>query len=259
MIPIAGWAHLALLSRRNVPIFGIIAAPVVALALQEWLALAPARTVASWLRKAAATLQSFAGEVDETDRIGRLHLTSAAAAVVLIALFYAPNAPAKCRAEYDPKLYPAKALAVLRKPELAKSIFTGDQWGDYLIYRLYPNTKVFVDGRSDFYGTKFSETYLDVMSVKYSWQESLDRYGVDTVLLSPNAPLAGTLKESSRWRPIYDDGTAIVFSAVRSSASEGQQVSIVPRNNGKDRDRKVTKLQSSDHTITKTKFRSEPT
>ena len=259
VILIAGWAHLALLSRRNVPIFAIIAAPVVALALQEWLTLAPAGGVAAWLRKTAAMAQSFAGEVDETDRIGRLHLTSAMAALVLIALFYAPNAPAKCRAEYDPKLYPAKALAVLRKPELAKSIFTGDQWGDYLIYRLYPNTKVFVDGRSDFYGTKFSETYLDVMSVKYDWQESLDRYGVDTVLLSPNAPLAGTLKESSRWRPIYDDGTAIVFSAVRSSAAAGQQVSIVHRNNGKDRDRKVTKFQSGDHTITKTKFRSEPT
>lgn len=258
VILIAGWAHLALLSRRNVPIFGMIAAPVVALALQEWLTLLPASRVAAWLRKTAATAQSFAGEVDETDRIGRVYLTSFAAALVLIALFYAPNAPAKCRAEYDPKLYPAKALAVLRKPELATSIFTGDEWGDYLIYRLYPNTKVFVDGRSDFYGRKFSEAYLDVMAVKYDWQESLDRYGIDTVLLSPNAPLAGTLKESSRWRPIYDDGTAIVFSAIRSGASEGEQISIVPRNNRKDRDRKVTKLESRDHTITKNNSRSEP-
>ena len=38
-------------------------------------------------------------------------------------------------------------------PTPSARIFTHDQWGDYLIYRLYPQTKVFMDGRSDFYGT----------------------------------------------------------------------------------------------------------
>jgi hypothetical protein len=70
---------------------------------------------------------------------------------------------------------------------------------------------VFIDGRSDFYGSKFVQKYLDIVNVKYNWQRHLNEYGVDTVLLQTDAPLAGALKESSRWHVVYDDGDAIVF------------------------------------------------
>jgi len=90
-------------------------------------------------------------------------------------------------------------------------IFTNDEWGDYLIYKLYPKHQVFVDGRSDFYGDDFVQKYLDVMNVKYDWQQTLGSFGINTILLSPSAPLAGALKESSRWRLVYDDGVALVF------------------------------------------------
>jgi hypothetical protein len=52
---------------------------------------------------------------------------------------------------------------------------------------------------------------MDVMNVKYDWQQTLDKYGVDTILLPVDAPLAGAVKETKRWRAIYDDGRAIVF------------------------------------------------
>ncbi len=90
-------------------------------------------------------------------------------------------------------------------------IFTNDEWGDYLIWSLYPSNQVFVDGRSDFYGDDFENKYLDVLNVKYGWEKTLGRFGVDTILLPPDAPLAGALKESSRWRAVYDDGVALVF------------------------------------------------
>ena len=61
-------------------------------------------------------------------------------------------------------------LATLRSDPSAR-IFTHDQWGDYLIYRLYPGHKVFVDGRSDFYGDDFEEKYIDVLNVKYGWEK----------------------------------------------------------------------------------------
>ena len=192
-----------------------------------------------------------------TDSIARLHLTSAAAACLLVALFYAPNAPAKCRAEYDAKRYPAKAVEVLRQAGSPEAIFTDDEWGGYLIYRLYPSNKVFIDGRSDFYGSTFNEKYLDVMNVRYDWEKNLEQYHVNAILLSPNAALAGTLKESRRWRPIYDDGVAIVFRATGDRGSEAAQVSVVS-NGGKDRDRKITKSQTRDLTITKPHPRSEP-
>jgi hypothetical protein len=148
-------------------------------------------------------------------------------------LFSLPFRPQSLRAEYDPKRYPAKALQVLRGPELAHSIFADDEWGDYLIYRLYPTTKVFVDGRSDFYGAKFNEKYLDVMNGKYNWKDTLKRYGIQAVVLPVAASLASTLKETPDWRPVYDDGVAIVFRRadarqLRAARPESEQVSAVP-------------------------------
>jgi hypothetical protein len=118
-----------------------------------------------------------------------------------------------------------------------KTTFADDLWGGYLIYKLYPaGGKVFVDGRSDFYGRKFDEAFIDVLGVKYGWERTLGRYGVDTVLLQVGAPLAGALKESARWHVVYDDGSAIVFhSAAGIVAAERNSIA----NSGTDRDREV--------------------
>ena len=138
---------------------------------------------------------------------------------------------------------------MLRRDPSAR-IFTYDQWGDYLIYRLYPRTKVFVDGRSDFYGDEFEEKCLDVLHVKYDWEKTLDRFGIDTILLPPSAPLAGALKESSRWRVAYDDGVALVFRPAQKTA--GESVSAAT-SGGPSRDREITKTEARDRAITPTK------
>jgi hypothetical protein len=237
---IAGWAHLGLLMGRNIPIFVIVAAPPVAWALFELLEALAGAPVALWLRRAAASVQDGAREFGILDRQPRLHLTAALGALAIGALLYSPAAAGKFRAEYDPKVYPAKALESLSGPEFARGIFTDDEWGDYLAYRFYPNTKVFVDGRSDFYGPEFGHKFLDVMNIVPGWQATLDRYGVHTVLLPVKAPLAGALKESARWKVVYDDGLAIVFRP--APRSEGA-LSKVLADGGRPRDREITQLQ----------------
>ena len=213
------WAHAALLASRNIPLFGIVAAPMVATALDAWLAKLPTLEVASWLKAAARKYIAIAAETAETDAISRWHLASVAGVVVVAALLYAPAPPARFRSEYDPKAYPAGAIAMLQKDRDAR-IFTNDEWGDYLIYRLYPKHQVFVDGRSDFYGDDFVQKYLDVMAVKYDWEQTLGSFGINTILLSPSAPLAGALKESSHWRVVYDDGVALVFQPAAKTGVE---------------------------------------
>ncbi|PYT29185.1 MAG: hypothetical protein DMG58_16800 [Acidobacteria bacterium] len=254
---ILGWGHLALAVVRNTPLFMLVAAAPVAAMLEDIVGQISDSNLAGWFRRAAAGLERVASEFGKTDSIPRLHLTSAATVGILIALFYAPNPPATCRVEYDTTQYPAKAVEMLRSSGARQTIFTDDVWGGYLIYRLYPENKVFIDSRSDFYGTTFDVKYTEVMNVRYDWEKHLDTYHVNTILLRTNASLAGALKESRRWRPVYDDGVAIVFRANQESAREAQQVSAVSRD-GKDRDRKITKSQTSDQTITKSNSRSEP-
>ena len=110
--------------------------------------------VAGWLRAAARKFNHVAAETAATDAVGRWHVVSAAGALAVAALLLAPNPPRRFRAEFDPKLYPAGAIETLRGYPSAR-IFTYDQWGDYLICSLYPQARVFVDGRSDFYGEDF--------------------------------------------------------------------------------------------------------
>jgi hypothetical protein len=251
VILIAGWTHLALVSGRNIPIFMMLAAPVVAATLCELLHELEQARVAGWIRAAVSRLDRAAAEVDETDRISRLHLASAAALVCVGLLLYAPAPPEKFQADYDAKAYPAEALRFLSSAGINGHIFTHDEWGDYLIYKLYP-TKVFVDGRSDFYGDRFCLQYQDVLNVKYDWEQSLRQYAVDTVLLPPNLPLAGALKESRRWRLVYDDGVALVFRAASDPARQGQRVSAIQVNSGTGRDREITKSDQRDQEIPKT-------
>jgi hypothetical protein len=219
------WGHAALLAARNIPIFMIVAAPPVAAAIQEWLARLPELDVAGWLRKAVRKFNLAAAELGRTDDILRWHPVSAAGVLVVAALLFAPSPPKLFRAEFDPKTHPDAALAMLRSDPSAR-IFTYDQWGDYLIYRLYPRTKVFVDGRSDFYGDDFEDQCANVLNVKYDWEKTLNHFGVDTILLPPSAPLAGALKESTRWRVVYDDGVALVFRPAQTTG--GESISAQP-------------------------------
>jgi hypothetical protein len=220
------WAHGSLLAARNIPIFMIAAAPPVAAAIQEWLLQLPEIHVADWLRAAARKFNNLAAEMGETDAIMRWHLVSAAGILLVASLLYAPHPPKKFRSEFDPTFYPAGALAKLgHDPRV--HIFTHDEWGDYLIWTGH---KVFVDGRSDFYGDDFEEHYIDVMNVKYGWEKTLGRFGVDTILMPPNAPLSGALKESSRWQVVYDDGIALVFRSTQKAGSA--TISVTTSSNG---------------------------
>jgi hypothetical protein len=239
------WAHGALLATRNIPLFMIVAVPPVAAMLADWLAYVPESNVAGWLRRAAGKFNAVAADMTETDKIGRWHVVSFAGALLVAALVLSPNPPKGFRPEFDPKSYPASAVAMIARDPGAR-VFAPDQWGDYLIYRLYPGTRVFLDGRSDFYGPDFVQKAVDVLNVKYGWQQTLDKFGVNTILLPPSMPLTGALKECSRWRLVYDDGVALVFRS--ASRTGGETVSAA---SGTSRDREVTKTQASGSTITK--------
>jgi hypothetical protein len=245
------WAHGALLAARNIPIFMIAAAPPVAAAVQHLLLKAPSMHVAGWVRSAAERFNRVTEEMRQTDSIARWHLISAMAVALVAAVLYAPHPPKKFRSEFDPKFYPKAALAKLQSDPNAR-VFTNDEWGDYLIYS---GRKVFVDGRSDFYGDDFENKYIDVLNVKYDWEKTLGKFGVDTVLMPPSAPLTGALKESSRWRVVYDDGMAVVFRSNGHIAvpEQGNSVSVANIGDGESRDREVTKTRSGDQAITETK------
>jgi hypothetical protein len=229
-ILLAIWAHLALTSFRNVPLYMIVAAPPVAACISDLIGELTTANVSVFVLKLARGFEQFAAEMGQIERRARIPVVPVLAlACVGVLLRAEPNE--KFRAEYNARTYPEKAINVLRGPGLTSGVFTTDIWGGYLIYRLYPDVKVFVDGRADLYGSKFDKKYVDVLSGKWNWEKTLDSYHVHTVLLPVQESLASTLKESRRWRPIYDDGVAIVFKradAVRANPAGATQAPAVP-------------------------------
>jgi hypothetical protein len=213
----AATAHIALVSARNIPLFLIVAAAPAGLAIAEWVKWASRR-----LPRGRQVLDGFlrlAADIGAIERVARIPAASVLATAVLAAALLAPAASGKFRSEFDPRVFPARAIAEVRTP--GARIFTSDQWGDYLIYRLYPEINVFVDGRSDFYGAAHEQLCQDVWNVRYDWERKLARFRVDTLLVPAETPLAGALKESGRWRVDYDDGLAIVFRAAGAQPVSG--------------------------------------
>jgi len=114
--------------------------------------------------------------------------------------------------------FPAGATDFLETTQLQRDpagrIFTKDQWGGYLIYRFAGRAKVFMDGRSDFYGKDLLETYAQITEVKPGWDTALKKYDVRFVLVPPDNALSSVLQLSPGWKRIYSDRVASVFERV---------------------------------------------
>ena len=82
-------------------------------------------------------------------------------------------------------------------------------------------------GRSDFYGPEFGQKYIDILNVKYDWEQTLTwlSAAVNTIVMPTDAPLTGAVKESRNWRVIYDDTRTIVFRSAKEAGGNAQQVS----------------------------------
>ena len=196
------WGFLALRSARHVPFFAIVAAPVVATA-----------AAATWARLASgasgrAGLRIFWDLAQEFGRLPRVSLWLPLSAAVVMAA-----APA---VTFPDKVFPVQAvegnLLRLAPPGAMPRILTSDQWGDYLIYRLYPRQRVFFDGRSDFFGPAIGADYQKLLACESPWRELLDRYHFELALLPHDWSLSTALELVPGWRKVYEDGVAVLYA-----------------------------------------------
>jgi hypothetical protein len=118
-------------------------------------------------------------------------------------------------AQFDAKRFPVQAVEVIAQRGIQDPIFAPDYWGGYLIYRFYPNARVFVDDRHDLYGERFLKDYLKVIHVQPDWEKFLNERQVRLVLAPAGGSLANILKETPAWKVTYEDGTAVLFQRAR--------------------------------------------
>ncbi|MBI3695022.1 MAG: hypothetical protein HY238_09325 [Acidobacteria bacterium] len=210
------WSHAALLSARHVLLYVVVAAPLAAREASAWWARAGQSRV-SWIRTLHEIGQDYGtgGVAFSARAVGWL----APAFVVMTAgTLFAGRHSDRLRSEFSKEQFPVAACQAAAGQLAGHKIFTSDQWGDYLIYRYYPKLKVFIDGRSDFYGPELGQEYLRAMNSHHQWGEIFDRYGFDLALLPAEWPLATTIKAHPNWKVKYDDGKALLLERVAGSS-----------------------------------------
>jgi hypothetical protein len=194
-------AYESLVSVRHVPLFMIVAVPILAVEVtawwNQWAQAQPRRSV-------ARTLDAITAQFQESP----LRVSIWAPVVVLgLALSHSSQWPEN----FLEGPFPVK-IVEKHADEIATShIYTSDKWAGYLIYRNYPRQRVFFDDRHQYYGEVLIRDYLKLGGGNYQWRELLDQYRFNLVLCEVSSPLASLMKTHTGWQTVEDDGKIVLF------------------------------------------------
>ena len=97
-------------------------------------------------------------------------------------------------------------------------------WGGYFIWKLYPQYRVFMDGRADVYGDALMIDFSDCYYLADNWRKSLQIWDIQTVVLPPDAPLITALRSGPEWKQIYADPEAVILTKRQPSQPTRNQV-----------------------------------
>ncbi len=211
------WTHASVTSVRHAPILAIIALPVLATEL----AAAWARVFGRHKKSSLPGILNAIGR-DMQPSITKPGLWSALPMIFLLT----PLAPVRWPADFPAELFPSDFIT--RHETVLKSarLLTNDEWADYLLYRYYPDQRVFFDGRSDFYGERLGREFLRVLNGYYDWDILLKKHKIDAAMLPPGVALASLLKRSPDWRLVADSGHEILF-VLRGSPPENAAITLM--------------------------------
>jgi hypothetical protein len=187
----------ALRSVRHIPILMLVLIPALAqlaeAGLQQWGA-----TGLLSVRRTAPTLR--------TALINGVVLVSFAA-FTLVWIRHLVSTQRETEAQH----FPAAAVAFLNREHLPAPVLNHYNWGGYFIWKLYPQYRVFADGRADVYGDQFMATFAASYYLTDDWAKPIQLWGIRTVVLPPDAPLITALRSAPDWRQIYVDSEAIIL------------------------------------------------
>jgi hypothetical protein len=203
LLVLAATGYAALRSGRNVPFYALAAMPLFAEHAWVWLT---RQTWGAWLKKP----EDVGPHVRGTLMKATLNLIIFVVAPLALVAVRVGQVSAR-RAADESQNFPLAAVEFMRANSLPQPVFNEYGWGGYMIWKLHPAYRVYIDGRADVYGDAFIEEFLKTHDGVAAWRAPLEREGVRTVFVSPNAPLASLLREDAGWRKAFEDGQAVIF------------------------------------------------
>jgi hypothetical protein len=187
--------HLGLQATRNTPLLVIVATPILGRAV-AWCA------GAHWVRLGG---------------LGRRTVAAGAAGLVLSAcsMVAGSRQPAQVWSAFRPTFgvaatLPTGAAEFLRREGRRGTLWNEYVWGGFLIWHLYPDLRVSIDGRMAVYGPARFAEHLAVSELTPGWQDVLARLDVNAAVVRTGSPLVSALRAAG-WAVRYQDGVATVL------------------------------------------------
>ena len=197
MLLLLGTFAAGLLSARHIPIFALVATPVIC----RHLLLATANTPLHAI---------FAGSHPAPKGAPALNWL-----LILLSLLVVTAWSARVIQDNDAAIadhFPVRAVDYLIAHDMDQAHgYNSYGWGGYLIWRGLP---VFVDGRADVYRDDFLLYYLKTLELQPDWDAPLRQFDVDYVLMERGAPLTTLLASQPDWQEAYADAVAQIFVKV---------------------------------------------
>ncbi len=195
------WTLLALYSARNIPIYTQVAMLALVPAAQLWLY--------ARMPRAKATMQNMDAVAPTAS--GWVWGALGAAVLIWLQMNGAVWDNRGTGNTFRTNHFPVAAADALEKNLPQGEMFNEFTWGGYLLYRLFPQKRVFIDGQTDFYGEALTREYLQILNAEPGWQDVLARYQVQWVIVPASRALAQELAKSDEWREFFRDDRAVVY------------------------------------------------
>ncbi len=188
---------------RHIPILVLLAVPVIAAAFP-------------------ASVGEASLPISLRSTSPRLRLAFRVAILALMAGFAVIrwNSLVRRQGRTEAEAFPTHAVDYLRSHPMPARLFVYYDWGGYTIWRLYPEYRVFIDGRADLYGDDLLHEFQQISQLRAGWDKVLGQWGVQAVLVPPSALAQGLLLDS-RWHAEYTDSQAILFVSNHTDGIEG--------------------------------------
>lgn len=219
------FAHFSLFAIRNISLFAMVVTPIVLAYTEKYLIRALGSSEPEFNMVVLKELIGKAGLRSEAkmsllDRFLPVFLYVIVILAFLVPLFnYLLFGPAF---DTSPRGFPENAVRYLLEQKPEGNLFNLYGWGGYVIWRAYPQYKVFIDGRADMYGD-FVYEYISVQRLGSNWREIFEKYGVRVVLMPVDQPLDVLLKEAPEWVEAYRDQTAVVYTLSKRNTTPSSE------------------------------------
>jgi len=199
---LSGLVYLSFLAARNIPLFALVAPPV--LTRHATAVLEDLKTTQPHLTRWMTPTPPGRGYTLLNWALLGLILVAASVKVVDSSLLTTNQ-------KFVAKTLPVAAAHFIAQAHPAGPMFNSYNWGGYFAWTLYPDYPVYVDGRTDLYDDAFLRGYLNV-SVGRGYEAVFETYGVKLVVIETNSLLTDRLRSDPNWRSIYTDELATVFT-----------------------------------------------